>query len=148
MFPFAQTMAATPDGSDAQRNQVDRVITMPDGREILVEEKVRFRPFEYDILLELEHKFDDGHTEPGWFLKRCDAEYYGFLWVPSNAFVVLPAMALRGWWDQMVESKRVGELEIKSTRNVGYDRPGSGYRTKFAIVPLADLPFAQGVNLL
>lgn len=144
MWPFAAGFEPTADGSDEQRNQVDRYVLMPDGRRIPVEEKVRLRAFEYDVILELEHKHDDGRVEPGWLLRKCDAEYYGMLWVPSMAFVVLPAMALRGWWDQQVRDKKIGQIETKSTR------PGANatYRTKFAIVPLADLPFAQGVNLL
>lgn len=145
MFPLATMMVPTKDGSDEQRHQIDRWIHMPDGRVIPVEEKVRFRSYDNDVLLELEHVFDgpDGRREPGWFLRRCDAEYYGFFWVDSKAFVVLPAMALRAWWDQQVATRKVSQIEIKSTA-----KNNNGYRTRFALVPLADLPFAQGVNLL
>lgn len=123
----------TADGSAEQRAEVDRYVVMRDGRRIPVEEKVRFRPFTDDLLLELEHVHDDGRREPGWINRRMDCEYLGCMWVPSMAFVVVPSQMLKAYWDDVVQNHQIQSHQLIWARN-------DTYRTRCAIVNLHRIP--------
>ena len=142
-FPGVERFERTPDGSDLQRAQVDRILHMRDGRTIQVEEKVRLnRAFEDDILLEVEHVHEDGRREPGWISRRADCEYYGFLFMPSQAFVVVPSQMLQAYWREQVANRK------DNSRNFMFiEAKNRGYKTRCAIVPLSRLP-CGGYELL
>jgi hypothetical protein len=128
-FPHIEGQNAVPTDTMTQRDGIDRFLLLSTGYEIPVEEKVRFRPFSGDVLMEDRHVFEDGSEEKGWANKhtlRC--HYLGFLWVDGH-WVVLPWQALRGWWvSPEGQSARAKAREV-STRN------NNAYTTYSKIIP-------------
>lgn len=127
-FPQVISSKGIRSGDPRQRWGCDRILTTRSGRSVLVEEKVRFREYCGDLLLEVEHVFDDGRdSEPGWIRKPMQSEYIGFLWVPTRRFEVYPWLQLQSWYAK--HSKDHSLPRISSRGN------NEGYSTSSMLVP-------------
>lgn len=129
-FPMVEDIRNEPDGTDNQRLGIDRWLVLADGREIPVEDKVRFRRYSGDILLELNHEFAD-RTEPGWIRKPLRCQYLGYLWVDSGRFEVYPFLLLQSWWCSL-NPGRSANLPLYKARNPTYTTVNMAVRSSQA----------------
>ncbi len=137
--PFIDTVELTPDGSELQRMGVDREITYGDGGVIHAEDKVRWRRYEGDLLLETAHVFDGGRTEPGWIEKELWTGYLGCLWVPSKMFWAGSFPIMQKWWQDVKHNHTYRRISTQKNNN--------GYTSYSVIVPVEDVPGGRLVSL-
>lgn len=134
-FPQVSAAVIVPQGDPRQRFGIDRELLLSDGSTIPVEEKVRFRDYPGDILLEVEHTFEDGRKEPGWIRKPLACHYIGMLWFNSRTFRVYPWLALQAWYKHRVKDKTIRDYpRFTSKAN------NNGYSTVCVAVPERELP--------
>jgi hypothetical protein len=98
----------------AQRGGVDRKLTLPCGRDICIDEKVR--EFEYgDVLLEF--MSDEARKQPGWVNKSLIAEFIAYAVAPTGRCHLLPTLTLQRAWRHLGEGwkRRYGIIRVPNT---------------------------------
>ena len=94
-FPGFMAMVSVRNDGWAQRGGIDRVITLREGRTILIDEKVREKDWP-DILLE--RWSDRNRRIPGWIQKDLACEFIAYAFLPSRRCYLLPFLILRKSW--------------------------------------------------
>jgi hypothetical protein len=101
LFPaFAAMVDHRADG-EHQRAGIDRSIVLSNGKQILIDEKVRGRNritgrVYSDVLLEV--WADRGRRVPGWAIKQIRADYIAYLIAPLGICHLLPVVQLQSAW--------------------------------------------------
>lgn len=80
---------------DHQRLGIDRSITLENSKQILIDEKVRFKPYN-DILLE--YASDKQRGTPGWVNKPLMCDYIAYAVAPLGVCYMLPVIQLQSAW--------------------------------------------------
>lgn len=94
-FPtFAQMFNCRSDG-DHQRAGIDRSIVLTNSKQILVDEKVRFKAYD-DIALE--YLSDEARGVPGWVVKPLLCDYIAYAIAPKGICHLLPVLQLQQAW--------------------------------------------------
>lgn len=137
----------TPDGSAKQRSGCDRTVTLlagnrdVHGETVTLEEKVRRVPYtKYnDVLFEIEHVYDDGHTEPGWAGKWPSAEQFAWIWLGTEAdrcdyILAIPTQLLRAHFETIVRP-HLPTIPTKYFRTCGTNN--DGYVTRNLHLPVS-----------
>ena len=134
-FPGGVMVDHRQDG-EHQRAGVDRSITMPNAKQILIDEKARFNDYG-DILLE--YWSDEAKRVPGWVCKPLRCDYIAYAIVPRGWCYLLPVLQLQSAW------RRHGENWIAQHRRI--DAKNRGYVTVSVGVPVNILFAAIGQAL-
>ena len=105
---------------------IDRSVTLEDGQQILVDEKVRYRNYG-DIALE--YVSNDQRKAPGWVCKELRCHYIAYAIAPLGKCYLMPVIQLQAAW------KRHGDdwLANKDYRNI--EALNYGYATLSCCVP-------------
>jgi hypothetical protein len=96
-FPDYLQRLVLPDGTGQRRGR-DSLIVLKNGDTLRVQEKARERLDTGDILLEYEHRYANGRTQPGWMAKDESCDYLAYVFVPSRAGYLFPFQPLRVAW--------------------------------------------------
>jgi len=100
LWPGAKTRDMRQDGPH-QRQGIDRILYLPDGNRVTIDEKIRRHDFG-DYLLELWDKFTAWEDRrPGWLTdpeKRCT--HLAYLVLPTRTCTLLPLNETRRAWAQ------------------------------------------------
>jgi len=91
-FPDLIHMTIAPRGSLAQKQGIDRTLTLLDGTSVRTQEKIRYTA-RSDFLLEV----DSGHGT-GCMLDLCQADFLCYLVKPNAIAYLWPVAALRKEW--------------------------------------------------
>jgi hypothetical protein len=84
-----------------QRAGIDRSIIMPNSKQILIDEKARFKNEKTGRVYEdiaLEFLSDERRKEPGWVCKPLRAEYIAYAIAPLGRCYLLPVLQLQRAW--------------------------------------------------
>jgi hypothetical protein len=104
LFPDFQAMCFHPSDSPQQRLGVDRSIILTHGKQLTVDEKVRFKDYG-DICLE--HVSDRERNTPGWVCKPLVADYIAYVIMP-------PAVPSEEWLFKELQPKSPLDLKGKT----------------------------------
>lgn len=91
---FAAMVDHRQDG-DHQRAGVDRSVILQHSKQILIDEKARFKPYN-DILLE--YVSNEQRKVPGWVCKPLMADYIAYAVLPLGQGYLLPVIQLQKAW--------------------------------------------------
>ena len=118
--------------AEAQKRGIDRIITLSDGHQHTIEEKIRYKDYN-DIALERWSSFEDKSL--GWCLKELDCDYVLYLFWNSGRYFLIPFEKLRqSLMDNILEWEN--NYKILQTRNRGVR---SMYTTVSVCVPTSVL---------
>lgn len=134
-FPGGVMVDHRQDG-EHQRAGIDRSIVMPNAKQILVDEKVRFGDWD-DIALE--HWSNYERRVPGWVCKPLRADYIAYAFAKKGKCYLLPVPQLQQAWERHGDRWRTTHRERSS--------PNVGYTTKFVPVPVDEVFRAIGQQL-
>lgn len=116
------------DHIESQKRGIDRIITLSDGSQVTIEEKIRYKDYN-DIALERWSSFEDKTL--GWCLKELDCDYVLYLFWNSGRYFLIPFENLRqSLIDNILEWEN--NYRILRTRNRGVR---SHYTTVSVCVP-------------
>ena len=127
-FPTMQTMLNHRQDGDHQRVGIDRSVILSNGKQILIDEKVRPKPYP-DILLEVWS--DKKRRKPGWVAKDLLCDYIAYAVLPLEVCYLLPVPQLRLAW------RRKG-LDWYNN-NFKPQAKNKGYVTECVVVPADEL---------
>lgn len=127
-FPTMQEMLNHRQDGDHQRLGIDRSIILKNSKQILVDEKIRFKPYN-DILLEVWSDFE--RRRPGWIAKDLLCDYIAYAIEPLGKCYLLPVPQLRIAWQR--NGKKWWENNFKPRANNG------SWTTISVVVPADEL---------
>ena len=134
-FPTLLKLECNTDNIPWQKVGIDRIIYLPHGKKILVDEKKRSQVFP-DIALE--YLSNDSTNAPGWVKKDLAIDYLAYAFIPSKQCYLFPWHMLRIAWENYGENWQTwgrGNLYdyhiVKALNN--------NYCTWSVAVPTADL---------
>jgi len=131
MWPNAGNISGTIGNIPLQKKGIDRIITLENGRNLYVDEKVRFRNYN-DILLEYWSSYE--HRTPGWMDKNLDIDYLCYAFVNDKLCYVIPWHNLKRVWRYYREKWiRSGEQQAEGFKTVRAEN--EGYTTISVAVP-------------
>lgn len=96
---------------DHQRLGIDRSITLENSKQILIDEKVRFKPYT-DILLE--YLSDSDRQTPGWVCKSLMCDYIAYAVAPLGVCYMLPVTQLQTAWRKCGEQWKINYFNPKA----------------------------------
>jgi hypothetical protein len=145
-FPTCIGVAEVKGDCEAQRDGIDRIVLLPGGRSILVDEKTRLGDWP-DILLEVWS--DAERKKKGWIVKpnmHCD--YVAYAFAATGVCYLLPYSNLRAawrrfgreWWSLAVAKEGNGFKVIRA--------PNPGYTTVSVAVPIDTVLMAIADTML
>lgn len=127
-FPDFKSMQLIEDNDSRQQLGIDRIITTPSGKEILVDEKVDSHPPNNFVC-----EYTNGDTEyPSWLEKDAYTDYIAYAYVKHNACYLFPFQALKRTW---LKNKEIW-LNTYTTREVTTAHKKGDYKTTICLVPL------------
>jgi len=100
-FPTMVAMVNHRLDGDHQRAGIDRSITLENAKQILIDEKVRFRNKKTGMVYEdvaLEFWSDAGRRVPGWVCKPLLCDYIAYAIAPLGKCYMLPVLPLQEAW--------------------------------------------------
>lgn len=120
-----------------QRDGVDRVIVLANGKVLKIDEKKREREYS-DILLE--YISSDARGTPGWIEKDLPIDYLSYAFMPIQTAYLFPWDMLRRAWlyykpKWIVEHKRI-------------EAQNNGYRTISVAVPIQTVKAAVALAMV
>ena len=128
------TMVDHRQDGEHQRAGIDRSVILENSKQILIDEKVRWRNAitgkVYDDIA-LEYWSNQERKVPGWVCKPLRADYIAYAIAPLGKCYLLPVMQLQLAWD------RCGEYWIEQFHSV--KAKNNGYTTVSVGVPVADV---------
>lgn len=124
-FPGGVIVDHREDG-DHQRAGVDRSIVMPNAKQILIDEKARFRDYG-DILLE--YWSSKEHTSPGWVCKPLLCDFIAYAIIPRGMCYLLPVLPLQSAWRAHAENW-ISTYPRVEAKNKGYTTVSVAVPTK------------------
>ena len=127
-FPHMQACIDHRADGDHQRAGIDRSIVMENSKQILVDEKVRYKDYG-DILLE--YVSVDTTGAPGWVCKPLLCDYIAYAILPRGKAYLLPVIPLQRAWGErgQIWLVRYGTLPAQN----------KGYKTLNCPVPFEPL---------
>ena len=120
----------------ANRNCVDKLITMPNGKTIGIDEKVRRKDYG-DIALEFISNDKTGAV--GWIEKDLICDYVAYAFIDTGKAFLLPFIQLQNVWRDN-KAAWIAEFGAKKAKNLDYF-------SHFVCVPIAVLFKALGEQL-
>ena len=130
-FPDFLAMVDHRQDGEHQRAGIDRSVILENSKQILIDEKIRWKPYP-DIAVEF--LSNDRTGAPGWACKPLRADYIAYAIAPLGMCYMLPVIQLQQAW------ARKGSLWKQTCFIV--KAPNRGYTTYSAAVPVAEL-FAE-----
>lgn len=127
-FPDFLAMVDHRQDGEHQRAGIDRSVILENSKQILIDEKIRWKPYQ-DIAVE--YLSNDRTGAPGWACKPLRADYIAYAIAPLGMCYLLPVIQLQQAW------RRKGEIWKASCFIVR--APNSGYTTLSAAVPVHEL---------
>lgn len=127
-FPTMQAMINHRQDGDHQRQGIDRSIILRNSKQILVDEKIRFKPYD-DILLEVWSDFE--RKRPGWVAKDLLCDYIAYAVEPLGKCYLLPAPQLRLAWQKNGKKWYANNFKPKADNG--------GWVTVSVVVPAQEL---------
>ena len=127
-FPDFLAMVDHRQDGEHQRAGIDRSVILENSKQILIDEKIRWKPYP-DIAVEF--LSNDRTGAPGWACKPLRADYIAYAIAPLGMCYLLPVIQLQQAW------RRKGELWKASCFIVR--APNRGYTTLSAAVPVHEL---------
>lgn len=127
-FPDFLAMVDHRQDGEHQRAGIDRSVILENSKQILIDEKIRWKPYP-DIAVE--YLSNDRTGAPGWACKPLRADYIAYAIAPLGMCYLLPVIQLQQAW------RRKGELWKASCFIVR--APNRGYTTLSAAVPVHEL---------
>ncbi|MBO6755450.1 MAG: hypothetical protein JJ902_03935 [Roseibium sp.] len=131
-FPAFKTMHSVRCDGWAQRGGIDRVVCLSSGKQVLVDEKVRYSVWP-DIAIE--RWSDRDKRTPGWVQKDLACDYIAYAFVPTKRCYLLPFLNLRAAWinngRDWIRRAEQGKDGFKIVI-----APNSGYDTESIAVPI------------
>ena len=127
-FPNMQAMLNHRQDGDHQRVGIDRSVILSNGKQILIDEKVRLEAYD-DILLEVWS--DKERRKPGWVAKDLMCDYIAYAVLPLKVCYLLPVQQLRVAW------RRKGKEWYSN--NFRPQAKNRGYVTESVVVPTSEL---------
>lgn len=112
----------------AQRQGIDRVISLSSGRDLKIDEKVRRKNYN-DVLIE--YLGDEEHGKPGWIEKDLAIDYIAYAFIPSRQCLLLPWPLLQRAW-RLCGSEWQKNYPVIRARN-------PNYTTACVAVPIEEL---------
>lgn len=135
-FPTMQTFVDHREDGEHQRAGIDRSVILNNSKQILIDEKIRWKPYP-DILLEYWSNYE--RRVPGWVCKPLRADYICYAVAPLGKAYLLPVPQL-----QMAYSKD-GELWRQSYKIC--EAKNKNYTTVSVAVPVKVLFQSIGQSL-
>ena len=86
-FPHFLAMSSPIEDGWGQRAGIDRIILLKSGKQIKIDEKVRYTDYG-DILIE--YWSDKEHKVPGWGVRELDCDYIAYAVLPTKTCFMLP----------------------------------------------------------
>lgn len=133
-FPNFAAMVDHRQDGEHQRAGIDRSVILHNSKQILIDEKVRWRNAitgrVYDDIA-LEYISDSRRGVPGWVCKPLRADYIAYAIAPLGKCYLLPVIQLQLAWD------RCGDYWIANHHRV--EAKNNGYTTVSVGVPVADV---------
>lgn len=123
-FPDMLASVDHRDDGEHQRAGIDRSITLANSKQILIDEKVRYKDYG-DILLE--YISVDRTNAPGWVCKPIRCDYIAYAILPRGKAYLLPVLPLQRAW----RAKGNLWLETYGTRPAS----NKGYKTLNCPIP-------------
>jgi hypothetical protein len=127
-FPTMQAMLNHRQDGDHQRQGIDRSVILRNGKQILIDEKVRQADYD-DILLEVWS--DRVRKKPGWVAKDLLCDYIAYAILPRSVCYLLPVPQLRRAWQQ--------KGSYWWANNFRPIAKNEGYETESVVVPTQEL---------
>ena len=127
-FPDFLAMVDHRQDGEHQRAGIDRSVILENSKQILIDEKIRWKPYP-DIAVE--YLSNDRTGAPGWACKPLRADYIAYAIAPLGMCYLLPVIQLQQAW------RRKGEIWMASCFIVR--APNRGYTTLSAAVPVHEL---------
>ena len=129
-FPTLLTMTNHREDGDHQRNGIDRSLLLENSKQVLVDEKTRWRNEDtgkiYDDIL-LEYVSSTRSGAPGWVCKPLLCDYIAYAIAPLGTCYLLPVPQLQSVWVQnsKVWLQQAGNEEfIRDGQDYAKDRNG------------------------
>jgi hypothetical protein len=119
----------------AQRAGIDRQIILECGRVIPVDEKVRYRKYSGDILLEFWSDFE--RQEAGWAAKPLRCEFIAYAFAPSGVCYMFPTLTLQAACRANAR-EWVSVFKYLDARNKD-ERTGRAWTTRSVAIPIDTL---------
>lgn len=94
-FPSMVAMVDHRQDGEHQRAGIDRSVILANSKQILIDEKVRFKAYD-DICLEVWS--DKGRRVPGWVAKPLRCDYIAYAVAPLGKGYLLPTVQLQSAW--------------------------------------------------
>lgn len=122
-FPGLVAMPSHRSNGEHQAAGIDRSIIRENGKQILIDEKVRFRNEKtrkvYDDIA-LEFLADEQRKKPGWVCKPLRADYIAYLIAPLGVCHLLPVEQLQQAW-RSNETNWIKEYGVIRSENQSSD---------------------------
>lgn len=133
-FPGIAHITSTVDNKILQKQGVDRIVILENGREYRIDEKIRFENYP-DFCLEYWSDFES--RTPGWMDKPLAIEFLCYAFVPSKTCYVLPWMELQRVWSRAKDRwiKKYRPIYAKNEDQFN----GRIYTTKSVAVPINEV---------
>lgn len=130
-FPDFLAMADHRQDGEHQRAGIDRSVILENSKQILIDEKIRWKPYP-DIAVEF--LSNDRTGAPGWACKPLRADYIAYAIAPLGMCYMLPVIQLQQAWARKGSLWKQTCFIVKALNR--------GYTTYSAAVPVAEL-FAE-----
>lgn len=127
-FHFFESMERIVGDCPQQRQGVDRIIHLKDGKQVYIDEKVRHTDYD-DILIEVRSSAEQ--NTKGWACKPLHCDYIAYVFLPSKRCYFLPFQQLqralrKNWYAWNTTCKKV-------------EAQNRGYTTESLAVPIPEL---------
>jgi len=118
-FPTMRAMINHREDGDHQRNGIDRSIILENSKQLLIDEKVRFKSYP-DIALEFLSAKET--STPGWVCKPLLADYIAYAVAPIGKCYLLPVPQLQEAWRRYGEEWKAQHFIAKAINISGARR--------------------------
>ena len=110
-------------------NEVDKILVLEDGTEIMIEEKIRDSKYAgNDIVIEEQSNVEKGTQ--GW-IYYSKADYLAYSWFLCDKVLLFDMKKLREWY---IKNKDRYEIVTTNTDRL--------YHTSFRVIPIKDIDFS------
>lgn len=127
-FPDFLAMVDHRQDGEHQRAGIDRSVILENSKQILIDEKIRWKPYP-DIAVE--YLSNDRTGAPGWACKPLRADYIAYAIAPLGMCYLLPVIQLQQAWRHKGEIWKASCFIVRA--------PNRGYTTLSAAVPVHEL---------
>lgn len=127
-FPDFLAMVDHRQDGEHQRAGIDRSVILENSKQILIDEKIRWKPYP-DIAVE--YLSNDRTGAPGWACKPLRADYIAYAIAPLGMCYLLPVIQLQQAWRSKGEIWKASCFIVRA--------PNRGYTTLSAAVPVHEL---------